>query len=422
MRLRASPFRQPGSVVMQVLLSTIGSRGDVQPVVALAAQLYALGKAARVCAPPDFRDQIESLGIPFTPVGPELRSTAKASAPSAPPTLEQRRRMVETSVAAQFEALTAAAQGCDVILTGGYLVVAARSVAEQMGIRYVWAGYCPIVLPSPHHAPPVYTMLGDTPADGTVDNRTLWAREAQRYSIFQDALNSHRASAGLAPVDDVRSHLFTDTPWLAADPTLAPWPEPEDRHIVQTGAWILPDERPLSVELEAFLAAGEPPIYFGFGSIRVPLDLGHYMLEAARALGRRVVVLRGWADIALADNEPDCISIGEVNQQALFRRVAAAVHHGGAGTTTAAARAGTPQVVIPQHTDQYYFAQRVTDLGIGCAHAPGPPTATSLTEALSRVLTPEVAAQARSIAVAVRTDGANVAAQLLMAADAHDPR
>jgi vancomycin aglycone glucosyltransferase len=403
---------------MRVLLSAIGSRGDVQPLVALAWELKALGQGVRVCAPPDFRDWIDGLGIPFTPVGPELSSTGKASPSAAPPTAEQRRQMVEASVAAQFEAVTAAAQGCDVIVAGGYLVIAARTVAEQMGIRYVWAGYCPTALPSPHHAPPVYSMLGDKPADGTVDNRTLWAQDTHRYSIFGQPLNSHRASAGLAPVDDVRSHMFTDKPWLAADPTLAPWPAPADPNVVQTGAWILPDERPLSAELEAFLEAGEPPIYFGFGSIRAPQDLSKNMIQAARALGRRAIVLRGWADLSLLDDEPDCLSIGEVNQQALFKRVAAAVHHGGSGTTTAATRAGAPQVVIPQHFDQHYFAQRIHDLGIGTAHPPVVPTTDSLTAALSGALQPGVATRAQSIAAAVRTDGAKVAARRLMAADA----
>jgi vancomycin aglycone glucosyltransferase len=74
-------------------------------------------------------------------------------------------------------------------------------------------------------------------------------------------------------------------------------------------------------------------------------------------------VLRGWADLSLLDDEPYCLSIGEVNQQALFKRVAAAVHHGGSGTTTVATRAGAPQVVIPQHFDQHYFAQRIDHLG-----------------------------------------------------------
>jgi vancomycin aglycone glucosyltransferase len=256
------------------------------------------------------------------------------------------------------------------------------------------------------------------PAPATADNSELWARNAERFNdTFAAALNSHRASAGLAPVNDLRSHIFTDRPWLAADPTLAPWPDPADRTVVQTGAWILPDERPLSPELETFLETGDPPVYFGFGSMRAPQDLSQVMIQAARALGCRAIVARGWADLALVDNEPDCLAVGEVNLQALFKRVAAVVHHGGAGTTTSAALAGAPQVVIPQMYDQHYWAQRIHRLGIGTAHALGTPTTDSLTSALEHALQPEVAARARSIAAAVRSDGALAAAKRLMAAD-----
>src|SRR5947208_8839524 len=112
---------------MRVLLSTIGSRGDVQPVVALAVRLRELGHTARVCAPPDFGEWISRLGVPFVPIGPSLKGTAR---PSAPPTPEQRRQMVEGTVAAQFETVPAAAEGCDVIVAATALQLAARSVAE----------------------------------------------------------------------------------------------------------------------------------------------------------------------------------------------------------------------------------------------------------------------------------------------------
>jgi vancomycin aglycone glucosyltransferase len=257
------------------------------------------------------------------------------------------------------------------------------------------------------------------PAPANADNRELWARDAERVNgTFGAALNSHRASRGLAPVSDVRSHMFTDRPWLPADPTLAPWPEPADEAVFQTGAWMLPDPRPLSPELSRFLDTGEPPIYFGFGSMRATQDLGQVMVQTARALGRRAIVSRGWADLSLVDSDPDCLAIGEANQQALFRRVAAVVHHGGSGTTTVAALAGAPQVVVPQIYDQHYWAGRIHDLGIGTAHAPGAPTTDSLTSALEHALQPDVGARARSIAAAVRSDGAQVAAERLMAVGA----
>src|SRR5450756_2108023 len=83
-------------------------------------------------------------------------------------------------------------------------------------------------------------------------------------------------------------------------------------------------------------------------------DASRVTIEAVRAQGRRVLVGRGWADLALIDDRDDCLAVGEVNQQALFGRVATVMHHGGAGTTTTAARAGAPQVVVPQAGDQPY--------------------------------------------------------------------
>jgi vancomycin aglycone glucosyltransferase len=403
---------------MRVLLSTIGSRGDVQPLVGLASELRALGQDIRLCVPPDFREWIEGLGMPVTPIGPELRSTGKASPSAAPISPEQRRQMIEGTVAAQFETIAAAARGCDVIVGATALQIAAPSVAEWLGIPYVFAAFCPAVLPSPHHAPPVLGMLGDTPAPAMADYSELWEKDARRWNdTWGPLLNARRAALGLAPVDDVRGYVLTDRPWLAADPTLGPWPDPTDDAVFQTGAWILPDERPLSRELETFLGAGDAPLYFGFGSIRAPTDLSRVMIESARALGRRAILSRGWADLSLADDEPDCLTIGEVNQQALFARVAAVVHHGGAGTTTAAARAGAPQVVIPQMYDQHYWARRVHHLGVGAAHASGAPTADSLTSVLGHALRADVAARARAVATAVRGDGARVAARRLLASD-----
>ena len=219
-------------------------------------------------------------------------------------------------------------------------------------------------------------------------------------------------------MDNVRDHVFTDQPWLAADPTLAPWQDLTDLDIVQTGAWILPDQRPLPAELEAFLDAGEPPVYVGFGSMamRGAPDLGRVAAEAARAHHRRVILSRGWADLAAADDRDDGFVVGEVNHQALFRRVAAVVHHGGAGTTTTAALAGTPQVVVPQIVDQPHWARRVAELGIGAAHDGPVPTVESLASSLGTALAPATRRRAIAVAARVRTDGAMVAARRLLEA------
>ena len=400
---------------MRILLSTIGSWGDVQPLVALGLQLKQLGQDVHMCVPPDFRDWIEGLGMTVTLIGPELRSTGKANPVAAPPTAEQMRQIMEGTVATQFETISAAAQGCDVIVGATALQIAAPSIAEKMGISYFFVAYCPAVLPSTHHAPPVLAMLGDKPAGAKTDYSELWAKDAQRWNDhWSSPLNAHRAKLGLEPISEVLRHILTDQPWLACDPTLGPWPDPADESVFQTGAWFLKDDRPLSGELEEFLDAGDPPIYFGFGSIRAPENLSRVMIESARALGRRAILLRGWAELSLMDHEPDCIAIGEVNHQALFRRVAAIVHHGGAGTTHAAARSGAPQVIIPQHYDQHYWAGRIQQLGIGTAHTAATATTDSLTSALEQAVQPDMAARAQSIATAIPTDGTLVAARRLI--------
>ncbi|MEV0087192.1 glycosyltransferase [Saccharopolyspora sp. NPDC050642] len=320
---------------------------------------------------------------------------------------------------AQFATLPDAARGCDVVVGCGAVQVAVRSVAELLEIGYVHAEFCPAALPSPHHEPAPWPGW---PQDETGGNRELWMVDAQRWNdAWGAALNAHRAAAGLAPVEDVRSHVLTDRAWLAADPALAPWPQPDDPEVIQTGAWILPDERPLPAELESFLDAGEPPVYFGLGSYSgsdrmspTGETVGQVMVAAARALGRRAIISSGWADLTPPDDGTDCILVGDTNHHALFGRVAAVVHHGGAGTSTAVARAGVPQVLLPQQYDQHYWAGRVDQLGIGIAHPQRMLTTDSLTAALSRALEPDFADRARSLATSIRSDGTRTAARHLM--------
>ncbi|MET7932365.1 glycosyltransferase [Streptomyces sp. NPDC005322] len=399
---------------MRVLLTTWGSRGDVEPLAGLAVGLRELGAQVRVCAPPDeeFAALLARVGVPLVPLGPTVRSVV---AGTKPPTAEDAFRLAPELVAARFDTLTAAAEGCDALLATGLMPAGARDVAEKLGIRYVFACFHIFGLPSRHFSPGVRPGK-QSPQDET-DNRVLWEQDAQRVNaLYGEALNSHRAPIGLPPVDNVRDYVFTDQPWLAADATLCPSQGMTDLDIVQTGAWVLPDDRPLPEGLEAFLDASAPPVYVGFGSMaaHAPKDIARVAIEASRAHGRRVLLARGWADLAPIDDVDDCFVVGEVNQQALFRRVAAVVHHGGAGTTTTAARAGAPQVVVPQIADQPYWAARVAELGIGSAHDGRTPTFDSLSAALTTALTPETRARARAVAGTIRTDGASVAAKLLL--------
>ncbi|WP_112274597.1 glycosyltransferase [Lentzea terrae] len=394
---------------MRVVLAGYGSRGDVEPLIALAVAVQNAGAEVVVCVPPDeeFVTRLDEFGVPFVAFGQSVRDLV-TSRPVDPP------RVAAALVDEWFGPVARAAEGADVLVASGLMPAGAPTVAEQFGLRYVLAAFHDISLPSPHRAP------GQRPGKpfppGETDNRVLWRIDAENVNaMYGPALNTHRAALGLPPVDNVRDHVYEGQLLLAADPVLWPVPELTNLEVTQTGAWILPDSRPLSPELEAFLAAGEPPVYVGFGSMpmHASKDVGQVAVDAVRAQGRRVLLARGWAGLAELSGD-DCFVVGEVNQQALFPRVAAAVHHGGGGTTTTAARAGAPQVLVPQMVDQPYWARRVADLGIGAAHDGPTPTFESLSAALKTALDPETRVRAAEVAAQVRADGAAVAAKLLV--------
>jgi vancomycin aglycone glucosyltransferase len=398
---------------MRALLSSVGTRGDVQPIVALAMRVRELGHGVRLCAPPNLLEWVRGFGFDAVPMGVEMR----AAPGRAPPTAEELKRLRETMpdlITDQFDVMARAAEGCDVILGGNAHQYAARSIAELRGVPYVTALYAPVAIPSPDHAPP--------PAPGQMweagSPETNLQRWADNFRAWNDRalerVNHNRSRRGQAPIDDVLRYNLTDHPWLATDASLAPVPSTPGMQVLETGAWVLEDKSALAPELTAFLEAGAPPVYFGFGSMPVPQELSRTLIEAVRAVGRRAIVSRGWAELGLIDGASDCLAIGDVNQQALFPRVAAAVHHGGAGTTATVARAGVPQLVLPMFGDQFYWASRARALGIGTSLA-GVRDSGAVTAALREVLEAPVAERARSIARQLPPDGARVAAQRLVA-------
>ena len=403
---------------MRILISSIGSRGDVQPIIALAIALRARGHDPRLCAAPNFKEWVESFGLPCVPIGPDLKQLTGGTVPKNPsrPSPEQLRQLAAHTVHSQFPVLTSAAQGCDLLIAAGALQLATRSVAEALRIPYVFAAYCPAVLPSPSH-PPAKMGAHHPQSLGSEANEALWSEEARSWNgLFRDALNEERAQLGLDPIEAVQRHIFTEHPWLAADALLGPPGANAELEITQTGAWLLDDPRPLPDHIEEFLARGEPPVYFGFGSMRVLQGSNRSLIESARAVGRRSIISQGWGNLAPIDDASDCLSVDDVSHEALFARVEAIVHHGGAGTTTAAARSGKPQVIVPHHYDQFYWAHRIQELGVG---AVGPTrdelTLSAMTRALHEALQPDVKVRAVKLGPRIELRGAQSAADQLTA-------
>jgi vancomycin aglycone glucosyltransferase len=249
---------------MRVLLSTYGSRGDVEPLAALAVRLKALGAEAVVSAPGDaeFVALLARAGVAYLPAFMPVRQWIDEARRAPMPLPKLAARMIP----AQYDAIDAAAAGCDAIVSTGLFpsAAAAQCVAEKRGMRYEHVAFCPLSLPSHDHRP--YPRPGHPLPPEVTDTRALWRLNAQHMNaLFGEAINAQRASVGLPALNSVRDPVFTGRPLLASDAVLWPWAPTDLCDAVQTGAWILPDERPLAGDLEAFLDAGAPPVYVGFG-------------------------------------------------------------------------------------------------------------------------------------------------------------
>ena len=401
---------------MRALITAVGTRGDVQPAIALALELRKLGHAVRMCTSPNFVGWAASFGLEALPMGVEMRMPARGA--GAPPTLtpEELRRLRESMpdlISDQFDTIGAAVDGCDVIVGANAHQYAAPSIAEREGIGCVTAVYAPVSLPSLElPPPPTPGQAAQAAAPAGIEEQ--WRNTARVWNErARDRINHNRARLGMPPIDDVLEYVLTDHTWLAADAALAPVPVVRGRTILQTGTWVLADRTPLPANIEAFLESGEPPVFVGFGSMPAAATLSRQLIGAVRVVGRRILLSTGWAELDRIDNAPDCLVAGDVSHEILFPRVAAAVHHGGAGTTAAAARAGIPQVVTPMFGDQFYWAGRIVDLGLGATTSSNALTEESLTVALREALDPATVIRARTFAGRIRHDGAAVAAREL---------
>ena len=361
-----------------------------------------------MCLPPDeeFAALVDGTNADLVTFGQSVRAlVTSGGGPARAP------QVAEALVNDWFDTVLPAAEGCDALVSSGLMPAGGPSVAQTVGVPYVCALLQSRVLPSPDYEP-----LGrpGKPFPSDADIPTMWRVDAEKADqLYAAALNRRRAEIGLPPITNVRDHIMTRHPWLATDPFLDPRKRTPGIDPVQTGAWFRPDRRPLPPALMAFLDGGTPPVYVGFGSMPMHAapEVAPAVLNELRARGRRVVVHRGWAGLAPVDEQDTGFVVDDVNHQALFPRVGAVVHHGGAGTTTVAARAGTPQLVVPQLADQPYWGARVAELGIGATAT----TVASLPAALSSTLRSETRSRATAVAGSIRADGAGVAARMLVA-------
>jgi UDP:flavonoid glycosyltransferase YjiC (YdhE family) len=377
---------------MRAVLAVDGTRGDVHPMLALAASLRSRGHDVLVCAPPDFRDAAESQRLPFHAVGRDVRAylvrEAEALHGNTLTMLDAGQRYFLDNLADQIRELCEVASGADLVLAAG-TQLGAFSAAERAGADYRLVLYDPSLLRSALQ-PPAFLPYASLPRWLT---RLSWAALVGFMSRrLLPSINRERERLGLGAVRDLYPRLLGDRPVLAAEELLAP--APADVAGVQTIGCLHPfREAPLPEKLEAFLAGGEPPVYVGFGSMTDPDPAAstRLVLDAVARAGVRALISEGWAGLGGIALPSDVMRIGAVDHASLFQRVAAVIHHGGAGTTTMAARAGAPQILVPHVLDQFHWSRRIEKLGLGPPCLPRRRlTAAKLTTAIRSVLDNEV--------------------------------
>ena len=429
-------------MTVRVALLTAGSRGDVQPFVTLARAIRKAGHDAIVAGPPEGDALAAPHGVPYASIGADyqaLLATDQGRALLGNPLRAARlwRTLVVPMMRATLDGAWAAAQDADVLVFHPK-ILGAPDMAERLGVRAFAATPVPLLAPTGAFAAP-----GTTTRDlGPWLNRRTYALVAAAGRPFAGLLQRWRAEVlGLpprAPGTSAYTLRGAPVPVLQAFsahvvPPPSDWPA--WAHV--TGFWFDEDlrgeaqtaERAWSPprELLAFLAAGDPPVYVGFGSVvgRDPGRVTRIVVEAVRQAGVRAVLAAGWGGLA-ADVERDLSDRMHLIEGAphgwLFPRVAAVVHHGGAGTTAAGLRAGRSTVVCPFVTDQPFWGARIAALGVG--PAPIPPrrlTADALAAAIRVAVTDgEMRTRAEQLGAAIRRENGVAAAVARVTADARD--
>lgn len=361
---------------MIVSILTGGSRGDVQPYLALGKRLRQAGHSVRLIASDDFELFVTEAGLTFYSTGFNVEAVVQSDEWRAVTErgnflaiVSKMRATMKGQARMIAERLPDYLQGSDLIVAGAAGLGGGFSTAEKLGIPMIQAYLFPLT-PTRAFPGPIATGLpfGSVlnPLSSEITRLMLWQSTRSADVEMRRILGMPGASFW-GPF----RHLERDQVPVLYGYSRHVLPVPDDwqTHHHVTGYWFLdPDAewRP-PADLIDFLEAGEPPIYIGFGSMgnRNPREAGEIALKALRLAGQRGILAAGWGGLSPADAPDTVYMMSSLPHSWLFPRVAAVVHHGGAGTTAAGLRAGVPSVVIPFMGDQPFWGQRIADLGVG---------------------------------------------------------
>jgi UDP:flavonoid glycosyltransferase YjiC (YdhE family) len=382
----------------RIVLATFGSLGDLHPYIAIALGLKARGHDAILATSAKYREKIESLGIEFKAVRPDIPEDPSAIVPffdlRRGPERLVRDFMMKPLRDSYADTLTAA-DGAD-LLVGHPLTFAVRLVAEKTNVPWISVALSPMNFFSVHDPPvlPPVPFLSKMRFLGPVLYRPLFSIMMTSVRGWTRPWHELRAELGLPPTRDDPMFIESASPSLLlamfSEVIGARQPDWPQQTVVAGFPFFDRDgDEGMPPDLAKFLDAGEPPIVFTLGSSAVlnPGEFYEQSVRVAQGLNRRAVLLVG-RDLP---NRPASLPRGVVAfdyapYSQLFPRAAAIVHQGGIGTTAQALRSGRPMLVVPFAFDQPDNAERAKRLGVARTIARSRYGVVSATRELARIL------------------------------------
>lgn len=358
---------------MHITIVTIGSRGDVQPCVALGAGLIAAGHQVRICTQRDFETFITEHGIEYAPLAGDARALMEQLMNSGEDPVKFLRLWYDFFIPVWEQAerdIEQALDGTDLVM---YTLfgLPAYHVAEARGLPVIRLALQPFERTGDYPTPMFPVHL---PESLRAFNR--FTQVFYDYALhlgFRGKFNEWRVRLGLSPsgLRPIYRELHGEPlPLLYGfSPTVIAPASDHGDHVHVTGYWFLErdDDWQPSPDLLDFLEAGEPPVYIGFGSLRADdfHELAALILDALKQTGQRGLLLTGWGGLSSDDLPETVYKLDAAPHDWLFPRMRAIVHHGGAGTTAAALRSGVPSLIVPFFGDQPFWGKRVSAIGAG---------------------------------------------------------
>lgn len=405
---------------MKFVLAFYGSRGDIEPCLAVGRELLRRGHEVRMAVSPDLVGFAESVGLSAVAYGPDSRVWHDLHRDFMMHVFRnfwRVRDLVELGRAdwklfVQFweeanTTLTSLADGANLIFTDAGFDQPVVNVAEYYGIPLATLHTSPLRADSKLVRPSPLMRAGMTISNWLVSRLEKKLENMQRRELGLPRV-SGRASRRATERGSLEIQAYDGVcfPGLAAE-----WAKWNGRRPL-VGALTLELSAEADAEAASWIAAGTPPIFFGFGStpVKSPDDTLAMITRACEQLGERALICAAETDYSVVPPSEHVKVVGALNFAAIFPACRAVVHHGGTGTTAASLRAGVPALILSTWLDQLVWGERVTQLKIGATRSFSSTTQESLVEDLRTILAPDYVARAREFASRMTRPTESVAA------------